>query len=106
MRLKPAVRIVFAPIALRNRSKIERDAGMHTHGEADKEKRTVYIDPRMSDIGPTLYHELTHIRHPDWDEDRVHAYEIIRWGKMGWREKARIYQLLGSAILKGEEDIE
>jgi hypothetical protein len=99
-RIRPAVRIVFAPIAFRGRKK--KDPAEHIHGEADKANRTIRIDPRLPEIGSTLLHELTHVRHPDWSEEKVTAYEHIRWSKMGWRQKARLLQLLGSAKLEGE----
>jgi hypothetical protein len=75
----------------------------HTQGLADKPMRTVWIDPRMPLPAKTLLHELTHVRHPDWPEDRVAAYEEMRWNRMSWREKAHLYKLLGSAIIEGEK---
>ncbi len=108
MSLRPAVRIIFAPIALRNRSGKAR--GGHTpldpivHGETVRGFRTIHLDPRLSEVGKTLLHELTHVRHPDWSEEQVTAYEEIRWSRMGWREKAHLYQLLGRARLEGDPE--
>ena len=97
-KLKPAVRIVLAPLAF-------RDPGEPALlvGEADKGARTVYIDPRCADPAKTLFHELTHVRHPGWSEAKVEAWENERWGRMSWMQKARYLQLFGSAIIKGRE---
>lgn len=103
-RPRPAVRIVFAPIVFRGRKQRQNfEKCMRLHGLADKAKRTILLDPRLSDVAMTLYHELTHIRHPSWTEDQVEAHEQMRWLRMSWREKARLYQMLGSARLEGEE---
>ena len=95
-RPRPALRIIFAPLARRRRNEMRV-------GQADKPNRTIWIDPRVANVGKTLYHELTHVRHPDWGEERVEAEEDLRWGRMTWKEKARLYQMLGQAVLEGEE---
>ena len=97
--VRPAVRIIFAPIMSRTRR--DRDRGMYVHGTA--QNRTVTIDPRSSEIGKTLLHEMIHLRHPDWSEEAVISETRLRWGKMSWKEKARLLRLLGSAHLEGEE---
>jgi hypothetical protein len=94
--MRPAVRIIFAPLANRRRNEMRV-------GEADKANRTIRIDPRVANVAKTLYHELTHVRHPDWGEERVEAEEELRWGRLSWKQKARLYQLLGSARIEGEE---
>ena len=98
--MRPAVRIIFAPIF--SRSKRERKRGMFVHGTA--QNRTITLDPRSSEIGKTLLHELIHLRHPDWSEEAVVSETRLRWGKMSWKEKARLLKLLGSARLENEDD--
>ena len=96
--MRPAVRIVFAPLLRRN--KTEREKGLHTHGEA--RARTIKIDPRSSMILDTLVHELTHVRHPDWSELMVREYVKVWMIKSSWRRKASYLKLLGAATLEGE----
>lgn len=96
--MRPAVRIVFAPLLRRN--KTERDKGLHTHGEA--RGRTIKIDPRSSMLLDTLIHELTHARHPDWSETMVREYVKVWMVKSSWKRKAHALRLLGSARLEGE----
>ena len=98
--IKPAVRIIFAPIALRERK--ARDPLREAPLRGDANGRTIRIDPRLPNVAKTLLHELIHIRHPGWPEERVEAAEEIRWQRMGWREKARLYQMLATARLEGE----
>jgi hypothetical protein len=45
---------------------------------------------------------MIHLRHPDWSEEAVVSETRLRWGKMSWKEKARLLRLLGSAHLEGE----
>ena len=97
--MRPAVRIIFAPIM--SRTKADRDRGVFVHGTAHN--RTITIDPRSSEIGKTLLHEMIHIRHPDWSEEAVVSETRLRWGKMSWKEKARLLRLLGTARLEGGE---
>ena len=96
--MRPAVKIVFAPLFYRNKK--EREEGKVTHGEALR--RTVKLDPRSSDIGKTLLHELLHVRNPSWSEQAVVTETNRKWKKMSWKEKARMLRLLGSATLEGE----
>lgn len=98
--MKPAIRIIFAPLF--NKSKKISEAGGFIHGEA--EKRTIWLDPRSSCLLDTLVHEMTHVRHPDWSEALVRSYTAARMKKMGWKEKAHLLRLLGSAKIKGEDD--
>lgn len=93
--MRPAVRIIFAPVALRHHDRVRP-----TQGEA--RGRTIWLDPRLADVGKTLLHELLHVRHPSWPEEKVRAEEELRWGRMTWKQKARLYQMLGSARLEGE----
>lgn len=98
--MKPAIRIIFAPLF--SRDKKVRESGGFLHGQAFG--RTIKLDPRSSLILDTLFHEITHVRHPDWTEKMVQDYTKVRMKKMGWREKANYLKLLGSAILEGEEE--
>ena len=96
--MRPAIRIIFAPLLLRDKD--ERKAGTFLHGTA--ERRTITIDPRGSMILDTLFHEMTHVNHPRWSEQEVRAYTKKRLSKMSWKEKARLLKLLGHAELEGE----
>lgn len=97
--MRPAVRIIFAPLFLRD--KVVREAGAFLHGNA--RGRTIWIDPRSSSLLETMVHELTHVDHPSWSEEGVEAHTQKRMKKMSWKEKARLLKLLGSAIIEGEE---
>ncbi len=100
--MKPAIRIVFAPLYNRSRSKAIREGGYVVHGETVG--RTIKIDPRTgTTILDTLLHEMTHVRHPDWNETLVRSYTAAKLKKMSWKEKAAHLKLLGSAIIEGEE---
>ena len=98
--MKPAIRIVFAPLLNRNRK--DREGGWYTHGETAIPGRTVKIDPRSSMILDTLVHEITHANHPDWTEKMVQDYVKIWMRKSGWKRKAAYLKLLGSALIEGE----
>lgn len=93
--MKPAVRLILAPIGRRHRGPTWLLGKAHG--------RTIHLDPRCRDIARTLLHELLHVRHPSWSEAAVRVEEKRRWDRMTWREKARLYQMLGSAQLEGEE---
>ena len=97
--MKPAIRIIFAPLFKRH--KREREDGTYLHGTA--QRRTVHIDPRGTLLLDTLVHELTHVRHPDWTEKQVQEHTARRMKKMSWKEKAHTLKLLGNAIIEGEE---
>lgn len=99
--MRPAVRIIFAPIALRDRKAKDPLRDAPKRGTACG--RVITLDPRLPDVARTLVHELIHVQHPSWPEDRVEAAEEMRWQRMGWREKGRLLQMLGSAKLEGEE---
>jgi hypothetical protein len=94
--MRPALRIIFAPLALRRPC----DPVRPTQGEA--RGRTIKLDPRLADVGKTLYHEWLHVRHPSWPESRIRAAEELGWQRMTWKQKAKLYQMLGSAKLEGE----
>jgi hypothetical protein len=96
--VRPAIRIIFAPLFKRH--KAEREDGTYLHGFA--QGRTIQIDPRGTLLLDTMVHEMTHVRHPDWTEQMVRDHTKIRMKKMGWKEKARLLQLLGSARIEGE----
>ncbi len=96
--MRPAIKIIFAP--LNNRSKEHREKGMVVEGEALG--RTIWLDPRSSDIGITLLHEMIHIQKPSYTEKEVVQETKKRWTKMSWKEKARLLKLLGHAELEGE----
>lgn len=98
--MRPAIRIIFAPIARRARGR-NCDPVRVTQGEA--RGRTVWLDPRLADVAKTYLHEKIHVRHPSWPEDRVRAEEELRWGRMTWKEKARLYREIGRGIIEGEE---
>lgn len=97
--MRPAIRIIFAPIA--NRSKEHREKGLVLDGMALN--RTIWLDPRSLNIVDTLVHELAHVDHPSWTEKEVQDYTKKRMKKMGWKEKARLLKLLGYAQIEGEK---
>lgn len=99
--MRPAVRIVFAPLARRGRGRHSSEKELRfLHGEALS--RTAWLDPRLSEVGKTLFHELLHIRHPSWAEEKVRAEEELRWNRMSWKDKAQLYKMLGTAQIEGE----
>ena len=55
--MRPALRIIFAPIM--SRTKRDRVRGVFVHGTAHN--RTITLDPRSSEIGKTLLHEMIHL---------------------------------------------
>lgn len=99
--MRPAVRIIFAPLF--KREKKLREAGGYLHGYTMQPGRTIYLDPRSSSLLETLVHELVHVSHPSWSEAAVQEETERRMKRMTWKTKARLYQLLGSAKLEGEE---
>lgn len=96
--MRPAIRIVFAPLFLRD--KVVRERGAFLHGNA--QGRTIWLDPRSSYLLDTMVHEMTHVAHPSWSETDVEAHTKKRMKKMSWKEKANLLKLLGSAIIEGE----
>lgn len=98
--MRPAVRIILAPIARRGPQK--RDDGFDAPKQGETSGRTIWIDPRLPHVAKTLLHELIHVQHPGWCEERVSATEEYRWTHMSWRKKAELYRLLGSAEIEGE----
>lgn len=97
--MKPAIRIILAPIF--KRDKEVRERGYFLHGTASG--RTITLDPRGSSLLETMVHEIAHCNHPDWSEQAVQEYTKRRLKKMSWKEKARMLKLLGNAIIEGEE---
>lgn len=97
--MKPAIRIVFAPLFLREKKLRER--GHFLHGTANY--RTIKLDPRGSTILETLIHEMTHIDKPSWSETKVKAHTRRQMAKLTWKQKANLLKLLGSAKIEGEE---
>jgi hypothetical protein len=98
--MRPAVRVVFAPIARRGRPRGDEALDAPTQG--DSCGRTIRLDPRLPNVGRTLLHELLHVWHPGWTEDQVMAAEEYKWTHMTWRKKAALYRMLGNAKLEGE----
>lgn len=96
--MRPALRIIFAP--LNNRHKEEREKGLVVDGKTTG--RTIWLDPRSSNVGETLLHEMIHVRKPSLSEKEVIAETEKRWRKMGWKEKAKLLSLLGHAKIEGE----
>lgn len=86
--MRPAVRIVLAPLGRQNH-------------RGESLGRTIWLDPRWPDVARTLLHELLHIWHPSWSETRVLREERRRWRRMSWKQKAKLYQMLASAQLSG-----
>jgi hypothetical protein len=95
----PAVRIIFAPLF--QRFKYDNDRAQFVHGTT--EGRVIKLDPRSSELGKTLLHELLHVRHPSWSEVAIISETKLRWGKMGWKEKAKLYQMLSAAKIENED---
>jgi hypothetical protein len=94
-----AIKVVFSPLL--SRFKSVRDRGAFVHGQTTG--RTVWIDPRGSEVVKTMVHELIHLKHPSWSEEAVIAETARRYRKMGWKEKARLLQLIGKGTIEGEE---
>lgn len=69
------------------------------YGVCDKKARVIEIDPRSPHPARVLLHELIHLAHPSWSEKHVWREEARRWKRMGWRDKARLYQALGKGLL-------
>jgi len=93
-----AVKVIFAPLF--GRYKTERDRGRFVHGEATG--RTIWLDPRSSEIVKTAVHELLHLEHPSWSEAAVVTETARRFKRMGWKEKARLLQMIGRGTIEGE----
>jgi hypothetical protein len=100
--VRPAVKIVLAPIARRGARRTQRDFAAPTQGES--RGRTIWLDPRFPNLVKTLYHELLHLWHPSWHEDRVGAAEELGWSRMTWKRKAHLARLLGQAQIEGETE--
>jgi hypothetical protein len=96
---RAAVRVVFAPLF--GRFKTDRARGLNVHGTASG--RTITLDPRSSEIVKTCLHELIHLRNPGWSEEAVVTETAIRYKRMGWKEKARLLQLIGRGTIEGED---
>ena len=95
---KPALRIVLKPLQREPEARKARRLYGLSSG------RTIWIDPRYSNVIYTLLHELIHVERPSWSETQVKRETTRRWKKLGWREKAELYRMLGRARL-GEEDV-
>lgn len=88
--LKPALRVVLAPLARHNARGMQQG-------------RTVWVDPRRPWPAHTLLHEMVHAENPGWSETRVRRETTRRWRRMGWRDKAKLLLLLGRARLASSE---
>ncbi len=96
--MKPALRIVFAPLFKRH--KRERDEDLYLHGV--NVNRTIWLDPRSSNVLETLIHEKAHADHPNWSEEEVRSYTAKWMRKSSWKRKAQHLRLLGNALIEGE----
>lgn len=97
--MRPAIKIVFAPLF--KRRELVGGKKVWVHGTA--EKRTIRIDPRGSQLLDTLIHEMCHVNHPGWSEKAVRQHTAGRLLRMNWKEKARLLRLLGAAEIEGEK---
>lgn len=95
--MRPAVRIIFGCFRQQRGKAIVEGAIMQG------QPRTVYLDPRSSNLGRVFVHEMIHIKHPSWCERAVITETKKVWDKMSWKEKARIYQLFGTAKIENED---
>lgn len=93
-----AIKVVFAPLL--NRFKSDRERGLYVHGQTAG--RTIWLDPRSSEIVKTAVHELLHIKHPAWSEAAIVSETARRFKRMGWKEKARLLQMIGRGTIEGE----
>lgn len=93
-----AIKVIFAPLF--GRYKKDRERGLFVHGQTTG--RTIWIDPRSSEIVKTAIHELLHLKNPSWSEAAVISETTRRCKKMGWKEKARILQLIGKGTIEGD----
>jgi hypothetical protein len=102
----PSVRIVIAPLK-RYQNHKERLKGETLYGMVRPKRapRTIYLDPRAENIISTCYHELMHIRHPEWDEDQVEIAEHQWWENSTWKEKAEVLQWLAKAEIKNPKEV-
>jgi hypothetical protein len=98
--LKPALRIVLAPIGDAHADVVVR-AGAPAAGE-----RVVRVDPRSRNPHYYLLHELIHLEHVGWSETTVRRETARRWRRMGWRDKAKLLLLLGRARLSASSEPE
>ena len=96
--MKPAIRIIFAPLYKRN--PLEYRRGRLVVGYA--QNRTIRLDPREPNILKYLVHEMQHVKHPDWTERMVEDYVKLWLKKTSWKKKAAYLKLLGSAQIEGE----
>lgn len=95
----PRARIFFSPI-------LRKHGLVGSLNWNDDTIRTIRIDPTARSIGRVLLHEYIHIEHPDWSEKKVLDEEGRRWGRMSWKDKARLYKRLSRARLEIEEALE
>lgn len=108
--MRPAIRIIFAPIFLRDKKVREKGYFQHGYtrtpspGASREGTRTIYLDPRSSKLGETFLHEQIHIENPSWSERSVEEETKRRWNKMTWKDHARLWKLLASAHIEGEDD--
>jgi len=99
---RPAIRIILAPLKRYN-SKANRQRDIPLYGM--QQGRTIYIDPRTENPISTFKHELLHLEHPDWTEQKVEIEEIRWWKESTWKQKAELLILLGRAELKHPKEV-
>ena len=102
--MKPAVRIEFKALGnFANNDEVVAGCVIGPEG-SNRPGRHILLDPRTDrHMGRIVLHELLHVWHPSWPETRVRRETAKRWKRMTWKEKARVYQLLGSAKIQGED---
>jgi len=60
----------------------------------------IQVDPRSTTpLARLLLHELFHVVRPMWSETRVRQWESKLWRSATWKEKAKLYKLLGKGRL-------
>jgi len=101
---KGAVRVIFAPLNLRNQDSYEKEKGLKIRGMTMVPGRTIWLDPRVPFVD-TIIHELLHVRHPSWTEAEVIAETKVRMKQMTWKEKAKLLRdVCGAAKIEGVDD--
>ena len=71
-----------------------RKLGKDVAGECDYKNEVITINlyNDLKPIGLIYLHEMAHWEHPEWDEDEVIAYSLIRWRSLTGSERLKIYR--------------